>query len=104
MDGQKDNSCLLGLLSKPCMSITSSFFQVSPAKQDNNNDFEDHVICIYTPDYEDKDEILRVDDLIRKAGIRGVLRYKPTIFSVLGIYSNNKWRIPASIHLSKEKK
>ena len=86
------------------MSINSSFFQVSPAKQDNNNDFEDHVICIYTPDYENKDEILRVDELIRKAGIRGQLRYKPTIFSVLGIYSNNKWRIPASIHFSTEKK
>ena len=72
------------------------FFQVSPAKQDNNNDFEDHVICIYTPDYKDKDEILRVDDLLRKAGVKGELRYKPTIFSVLGIYSNNKWRIQPS--------
>ena len=86
------------------MSIKCSFFQVSPAKQDNNNDFEDHVICIYTPDYKDQDEILRVDDLIRKAGVRGELRYKPTIFSVLGIYSNNKWRIQPSIHFSKEKK
>ena len=74
--------------------------RVSPAKQDNDNEFEDHVICIFTPDYNDTDEVTRVERCIRRAGVSRELRYKPAIFSVLGIYSNNKWGIKASIYSS----
>ena len=40
---------------------------------------------------------MRVEHCLREAGVRGDLRYKPAIFSVLGIYSNNKWGLKASI-------
>jgi hypothetical protein len=55
-----------------------------------------HVICIYTEDYFDNDDIMRVRTKLRELGIEETLYYKPDIYTRLNIYSGNKavrpWR------------
>ena len=84
-----------------------SFFQVSPACEDGRNEQfkfnsnrNEHVICIYNPNYQDVAQVMRVENLLRSAGLRTDLLYKPDIFSALGIYRNNKWGFRATIYTS----
>ena len=44
---------------------------------------------------------MRVENLLRSAGVPGELLYKPDIFSTLGIYRNNVWGFRPSIYMSK---
>lgn len=48
-----------------------------------------YVICVYTEDYQDKEEVMRVRDLLEEAGFEETLYYKPDIYTVLGIYSDS---------------
>ena len=41
-----------------------------------------------------------MENLLRSAGLRTDLLYKPDIFSALGIYRNNKWGFRATIYTS----
>ena len=97
-------------------SLFFCFVQVSPAVDDGGRN--EHVICVYTPDYQDTrytifityhhnitkllfSQVMRVENLMRSAGMAGDLLYKPDIFSTLGIYRSNKWGFRASIYTSK---
>jgi len=73
--------------------------KVSPAVEDGGRN--EHVICVYTPDYRDTVQVMRVENLMRSAGVVNDLLYKPDIFSTLGIYRANKWGFKASIFGSK---
>jgi len=73
--------------------------KVSPAVDDGGKG--EHVICVYTPDYRDTVQVMRVENLMRSAGVVNDLLYKPDIFSTLGIYRANKWGFKASIFGSK---
>ena len=46
-------------------------------------------------------QVMRVENLMRSAGVVNDLLYKPDIFSTLGIYRANKWGFKASIFGSK---
>lgn len=55
-----------------------------------------HVVCIYCPDFRDKDELLRVRKAISNdVGMYGnsVLRFKLDAVTCLGIYSGNQWKM-----------
>ena len=43
---------------------------------------------------------MRVENLLRSAGVPGELLYKPDIFSTLGIYKNNVWGFRPTIYSS----
>ena len=72
--------------------------QVSPAAENGKNE---HVICVYNPNYQDVAQVMRVENLMRSAGVTTGLLYKPDIFSALGIYRNNKWGFRATIYSSR---
>lgn len=72
--------------------------KVSPACDNGKNE---HVICVYNPNYQDVAQVMRVENLIRSAGITNDLLYKPDIFSALGIYRNNQWGFRATIYTSR---
>ena len=72
--------------------------QVSPASENGKNE---HVICVYNPNYQDVAQVMRVENLLRSAGLTTDLLYKPDIFSALGIYRNNKWGFRATIYSSR---
>ena len=59
------------------------------------------VICVYNTDYKDTEQVMRVENLMRSAGVATILNYKPDIFSALGICRNNKWGFRPTIYSSK---
>jgi len=76
--------------------------KVSPVEDiDPNLSRGEHVICVYNVDYQDTEQVMRVENLVRSAGVATVLNYKPDIFSALGIYRNNKWGFRPTIYSSK---
>ena len=76
--------------------------KVSPVEDiDPNLARGEHVICVYNTDYKDTEQVMRVENLMRSAGVATILNYKPDIFSALGIYRNNKWGFRPTIYSSK---
>ena len=63
-----------------------------------------HVMCVYTKDFTDQDDVMRVERGLRELGITGVLRYKPDIYTHFNIYHGNKYGIKATIYESRDKK
>jgi len=76
--------------------------KVSPVEDiDPNLARGEHVICVYNTDYKDTEQVMRVENLMRSAGVATQLNYKPDIFSALGIYRNNKWGFRPTIYSSR---
>ena len=73
--------------------------QVSPYVDDGGRN--EHVICVYTPNYQDTSQVMHVENPMRSTGQAGDFLYKPDIFSTLGINRSNKWGFRASIYTSK---
>jgi len=63
-----------------------------------------HVICIYNKDYTDIKQVLTVEKEIRRLGIAERISYKPDIYSLLGIYRNNKYGLRPTIYTSSYNK
>ncbi|KAJ8281835.1 hypothetical protein COCON_G00043540 [Conger conger] len=72
--------------------------KVSPRnpKPDNR-----HVICVYNQTFTEEDQVMRLDALIRAAGVKCPLSYKPDVYTYLGIYRNNRWKLCPTIYESK---
>lgn len=62
----------------------------------NYND--EHVICIYTENYLDVENVYYIRHILRKIGINNKISYKPDVFTYFEIYKNNKWNINSSIY------
>ena len=67
-----------------------------------NRRADTHLICVYTDNYADTDEVMRVERQLRSLGITGVLNYKPDIYTHFDIYVNNQYKIKASVYTTKE--
>ena len=59
------------------------------------------VICVYTKDFTNEEEVWAVEESLRKLGITVSLCYKPDIYTTLGIYSGNSWGIRPTIYRSR---
>ncbi|KAK0151293.1 UPF0696 protein C11orf68 [Merluccius polli] len=59
------------------------------------------VICVYNSDFTDEDEVMRLDAAIRSTGVKCPLSYKPDVYTYLGIYRNNRWKLCPTIYESK---
>lgn len=55
-----------------------------------------HVICVYTKNYLDEEDVMRVREKLRQMGHEGRLYYKPDLWTYLNIYANNPWKLRAS--------
>lgn len=73
-----------------------SVAKVSPHQQDSK-----HVICVYTEDFTDEENIMQTDAAIRSSGVKCLLTYKPDAYTYLGIYRNNQWQICPTIYESR---
>lgn len=60
-----------------------------------------HVICVYNQNFTDEEQVVRLDSAIRAASVKCVLYYKPDVYSYLGIYRNNRWKICPTIYESR---
>lgn len=52
---------------------------------------DEHAICMYNPDFTDKDQVIEAESSIRKLGIKCCMQYKPDAYTYLGIYGGNPW-------------
>uniref|UniRef100_A0A1A8G7N4 Chromosome 11 open reading frame 68 n=1 Tax=Nothobranchius korthausae TaxID=1143690 RepID=A0A1A8G7N4_9TELE len=59
------------------------------------------VICAYNHNFTDESEVMRLDSVIRATGVKCPLSYKPDVYSYLGIYRNNRWKLCPTIYESK---
>lgn len=59
------------------------------------------MLMIYTTDFMDDKAILTVEKSLRKCGIKTQLSYKPDIFSILGIYRQNRFQLRPTIYQSR---
>ncbi|XP_016300195.1 UPF0696 protein C11orf68 homolog, partial [Sinocyclocheilus anshuiensis] len=59
-----------------------------------------HVICVYNQNFTEEEQVMRLDAVIHAAGVKCVLYYKPDVYSYLGIYRNNRWKICPTIYES----
>lgn len=60
-----------------------------------------HVICVYNQNFTDESEVIRLDSIIRATGVKCPLYYKPDVYTYLGIYRNNCWKLCPTIYESK---
>ncbi|XP_036404485.1 UPF0696 protein C11orf68 homolog [Megalops cyprinoides] len=60
-----------------------------------------HVICAYNQSFTEEDQVMRLDAVIRAAGVKCPLSYKPDVYTYLGIYRNNRWKLCPTIYESK---
>lgn len=60
----------------------------------------DHVICVYTKSYMEKEAVYRLHADLRECGIRQQMYFKTDLYTHLGIYRNNPWGLSASIFTS----
>uniref|UniRef100_A0A1A8KK70 Chromosome 11 open reading frame 68 n=1 Tax=Nothobranchius kuhntae TaxID=321403 RepID=A0A1A8KK70_NOTKU len=59
------------------------------------------VICAYNHNFTDESEVMRLDSVIRATGVKCPLSYKPDVYTYLGIYRNNLWKLCPTIYESK---
>ena len=59
-----------------------------------------HVICMYNKIFLDRDQMLESERTIRSLGIKGTLKYKPDVYTYLGVYRRNPWQLNPIIYTS----
>ena len=64
------------------------------------SDNETYVICVYTEDFTNKEEVWAAEKSLRKLGVKFRLCYKPNIYTTLGIYAGNEWQLFPTIYRS----
>merc|ERR1712094_154598 len=57
-----------------------------------------HVVCIYCHDFSDCSDMQRIAQRLVELGLGTMLQpgFKPDLFTYLGIYSGNRWGLPAT--------
>ncbi len=76
--------------------------KVSPKNDENGvEDPNMHVICVYTSDFTNMQEVVKAENVLRSLGIRIVLKYKPDLYTYLGIYRGNPYNICPSVYSSR---
>ena len=74
--------------------------KVSTRKQAKIKKKDVYVICIYTDNYLDEADVMKVRDKLRELGINWGIYYKPDIYTYLGIYSGTT-KLRASRYYSR---
>ena len=60
-----------------------------------------HMVSVYTRDFTDEGNVFAVEAALRSVPIKLNLSYKPDLYSVLGIYRNNKYGLRPTIYYSQ---
>uniref|UniRef100_UPI00358E38BD UPF0696 protein C11orf68 homolog isoform X2 n=1 Tax=Myxine glutinosa TaxID=7769 RepID=UPI00358E38BD len=72
--------------------------KVSPSVKGSD---QKHVMCIYSQDFTNEEDVFAVDGAIRAAGIKCPMLYKPDVYTYLRIYRRNQWGLCPTIYESK---
>ncbi|XP_018590262.2 UPF0696 protein C11orf68 homolog [Scleropages formosus] len=72
--------------------------KVSPRGRESDGQ---HVICVYNQTFTNEEQVIRLDSVIRATGVKCPLFYKPDVYTYLGIYRNNRWKLCPTIYESR---
>lgn len=64
-------------------------------------DRNSHMVSVYTRDFCDEDDVFAVERRLRSIPIHFQMTYKPDLFTVLGIYRNNRFKLRPTIYSSE---
>ena len=56
------------------------------------------IISVHTEDFTDEENVFEVEKMLRQIPVKRSLTYKPDMFSVIGIYRNNKYNLKPVIY------
>ena len=73
-------------------------------ESDSSEEESYYVICVYTEDFTNEEEVWAAEKSLRKLGITERLYYKPNIYTTVGIYRENEWGIRPTIYQSRAHK
>jgi len=76
----------------------STFAKIT-ARNDDIPNYK-HAISIRTDDFTDRKDVMAVEQCLRRAGVKCMMKYKPNINSHLGIYRKNDWNILPTLYHS----
>jgi len=62
----------------------------------------DHVLCVINRDMTNTEQVLNIEKTLRSIPIKFDMQYKPNIYSQLGIYRNNKYKLRPTIYSSSK--
>ncbi|KAF8999117.1 translation initiation factor eIF 4e-like domain-containing protein [Cyathus striatus] len=79
---------IAGLL---CLHLKNGQAKVAPRRGNDR-----HVICVYTNDYTNMEQVMALRNELKKAGIWWKIGFKPDAYTYLGIYAGNAWNIRPS--------
>ncbi|XP_068443613.1 UPF0696 protein C11orf68 homolog [Clinocottus analis] len=85
-------------LARAALDGKISYVKVSPHNPKNEGK---QVICAYNQNFTDESEVIQLDSVIRATGLKCSLSYKPDVYTYLGIYRNNRWKLCPTIYESK---
>ncbi len=71
------------------------------AKVSTNDNGRRFLICVYTMDYLDKEDVFKQRKVLQEIGFRQLLFYKPDVYTYLGIYQQNPWKLKPTYSLSE---
>jgi len=84
----------------PCLAAkVNSVNDVEPIGQ--RQERSEAMISVYTRDFTDEDNVFEVERALRKVPVKLQMTYKPDLYTSLGIYRNNKFRLRPTIYSSK---
>jgi hypothetical protein len=72
------------------------FTKVSPRDDSLNS----HLICVFTRDYTDRNDVDKVRNGLRQLGVKGPIGYKPDVYTHCAVYKGNSWGIVPSLYRS----
>lgn len=85
-------------IAKAILDGKISVAKVSPREPSSDGK---HVICVYNENFADEEQVMQLDAAIRATGVKCPLSYKPDVYTYLGIYRNNRWKLCPTIYESK---
>jgi len=56
------------------------------------------VFCVYTRDFTNKEDVMKIRAVLRSMGVAEKIRYKPDIYTALGIYHGSVPGLAASLY------
>jgi hypothetical protein len=70
--------------------------KLGPSAKISTSNSKQHVICVYTENFTDEADVIRVRDRLREIGFTSKLNYKPDAYTYCDIYTKNPWNIRAT--------
>jgi hypothetical protein len=81
---------------KECEEPRTEFLRKIDAKISTQS--RSYILCVYTKDFTDIEDVMKVREELRKLGVTNKIHYKADIYTILDIYKKNDWGLPEMLY------